>query len=59
MLRFKGRGDLDAAVEMRGAMAVLVVAKRFERQRAERLARIVAEVDPAGVTVDAEQTDAT
>ena len=33
-----GRGDLDAAVEMHGALAVLVVAKRFERQSHERRA---------------------
>ena len=31
-----GRGDLDAAVEVHGAAAVLVVAERLERQRAER-----------------------
>jgi hypothetical protein len=33
--RIIGAGDLDAAVEMHGAGAVLVVAKRFERQRPE------------------------
>ena len=33
-----GRGDFDAAIQVHGAVAVLVVAKRFERQRAERLA---------------------
>ena len=33
-----GRRDLDAAVEMHGAAAVLVVAERLERQRAERRA---------------------
>ena len=30
------RGDLDAAIEVHGALAVLVVAKRLKRQRAER-----------------------
>ena len=33
-----GRRDLDAAVEMHAAVTVLVVAKRLERQRAERRA---------------------
>ena len=32
--RLAGRGDLDVAIQMHGAAAVLVVAKRFERQRA-------------------------
>ena len=34
--RVVGRGDFDATVEMHGAAAVLVVAERLERQRAER-----------------------
>ena len=34
--RVVGRGDLDATVQMHGAAAVLVVAERLERQRAER-----------------------
>ena len=34
--RVVGRGDLDAAVQMHGAAAVLVVAERLEGQRAER-----------------------
>ena len=33
-----GRRDLDAAVEVHGAAAVLVVAERLERQRSERRA---------------------
>ena len=36
--RVVGRGDLDTAVEVHGAAAVLVVAERLDRQRAERRA---------------------